>query len=172
MLPLQTKRLLIYPCRLPLVTELYLRHPHAGDKLAATIPDDWPQQELRELLPHFIKLLQHDPKSFPWLMWIIVNKDLKTVIGNVGFKGRPDGNGSVEIGYSVLPAYQNQGYMKEAAEAMADWAFKQPDVKQLIAECHISNLSSKRILEHLGMSPTKQVNDMQYWELPNNFITR
>jgi ribosomal-protein-alanine N-acetyltransferase len=167
MLPLQTKRLLIYPCRLPLLTEIYLRHPHAADKLAATIPDEWPQKDLREQLPHFIQLLQHDPRSYPWFMWIIVSKEHQSVIGDVGFKGRPDKNGAIEIGYSLLHSYRRNGYMKEAAEALVKWAFRKPVVKQLIAECHKTNISSQRILEHLGMQPTNLVGEMQYWLLLN-----
>ncbi|SEB05327.1 Protein N-acetyltransferase, RimJ/RimL family [Chitinophaga terrae (ex Kim and Jung 2007)] len=167
MLPVQTNRLLIYPCRLPLLTEIYLRHPHAADKLSATLPDNWPQQELREMLPHFIELLQHDPRSFPWLMWIIVNKEMKMVIGEVGFKGRPDENGVIEIGYSLLPQYQRNGYMKEAATALVQWAFGQPEVKKLVAESHLSNIGSIKVLTALGMKATGIDGEMQYWELIN-----
>jgi ribosomal-protein-alanine N-acetyltransferase len=167
MLPLSTARLLIYPCRLPLLTEIYLRHPHAGEALQASIPEEWPQQDLKEQLPHFIELLQHDPKSFPWMLWIIVSKNGKTVIGDAGFKGRPDKNGVVEIGYALLPAYRGKGYMQEAATALVAWAFQQPHVKKLIAECDVTNVASMKVLQHLGMQEVASSGEMLHWHLLN-----
>lgn len=167
MLPLDTARLLIYPCRLPLLTQIYLRHPDAGEVIQAHIPDEWPQQDLREQLPHFIELLQHDPASYPWMLWIIVSKADKTVLGDIGFKGRPDKNGVVEIGYALLPPHRGQGYMKEAAVALVAWAFQQPHVRKLIAECDITNTSSRKILQHLGMKETMASGEMLHWHLLN-----
>jgi [ribosomal protein S5]-alanine N-acetyltransferase len=167
MLPLSTARLFIYPCRLPLLTEIYLRHPHAREVLQADIPEEWPQQDLKEQLPHFIELLQHDPKSFPWMLWIIVAKAENAVIGDAGFKGRPDKNGVVEIGYSMLPSYRGQGYMQEAVSALVAWAFQQPHVKKLIAECDVTNTASMKVLQRLGMEEIASSGEMLHWHLLN-----
>ncbi|PSL49134.1 RimJ/RimL family protein N-acetyltransferase [Chitinophaga niastensis] len=167
MLPLRTDRLLLYPCRLPLLTEIYLEHPHASETLGAYIPADWPQPDLKEQLPHFIELLQHDPKSFPWMLWIIVSVAEKKVLGDAGFKGRPDKNGVVEIGYSILPEYRRMGYMEEAAAALVDWAFQQPHVKKLIAECDVTNIASMKVLQKLGMRETGASGEMLHWYLLN-----
>lgn len=165
MLPLTTDRLLICPCRLPLITAIYLQDPQAATTLNAEIPPDWPQAELKELLPHLIKLLQHDPKSFPWLLWVIVSATGKTILGDIGFKGRPDENGMVEIGYSLLPDHRNQGYMLEATIALIDWAFQQPAVKRIEAECDISNIASGKVLQRLGMQQTGIHDNMIRWQL-------
>ena len=77
MLPLNTERLLIYPCRLPLLTEIYLKHPHASEMLKANIPGNWPQEDLKEQLPHFIELLQHDPGLFPGCCGSLYPKKIK-----------------------------------------------------------------------------------------------
>jgi ribosomal-protein-alanine N-acetyltransferase len=152
---------------LPLLTEIYLRHPHAWEALQASIPEEWPQQDLKEQLPHFIELLQHDPKSFPWMLWIIVSKDENAVIGDAGFKGRPDKNGVVEIGYSMLPSYRGQGYMQEAVSALVAWAFQQPHVRKLIAECDVTNTASMKVLQHLGMEEIASSGEMLHWHLLN-----
>jgi ribosomal-protein-alanine N-acetyltransferase len=167
MLPLKTDRLLLYPCRLPLLTEIYLEHPHASETLQAHIPEDWPQPDLKEQLPHFIELLQHDPKSFPWLLWIIVSRTENRVLGDAGFKGRPDKNGVAEIGYTILPEYRRKGYMQEAAQALVDWAFRQPHVKKLIAECDITNIASMKVLQKIGMRETGTSREMLHWHLLN-----
>lgn len=165
MLPLITSRLLVCPCRLPLITEIYLQDPHAAVSLDAHIPPEWPQDDLREQLPHLIELLQDDPKSFPWLLWIIVSKKDKTVLGDIGFKGRPDKQGVVEIGYSLLPSHRGRGYMLEAATALVGWAFQQPHVKRIEAECDVTNISSRHVLEKLGMQETAGSGEMLRWRL-------
>ncbi|MBC9910766.1 GNAT family N-acetyltransferase [Chitinophaga varians] len=165
MLPLITSRLLVCPCRLPLITAIYLQDPQAVTLLNASIPPEWPQAELKELLPHLIELLQHDPKSFPWLLWAIVSAADNTVMGDIGFKGRPDENGMVEIGYSLLPAHRNQGYMREAAAALITWAFQQPFVKSIEAECEVDNIASGKVLQRLGMRQTGMQDNMLRWHL-------
>ncbi|MCW3462254.1 GNAT family N-acetyltransferase [Chitinophaga nivalis] len=168
MLPLRTDRLLLYPCRLPLLTEIYLQNPHAAVSLQAVIPPEWPQPELKEQLPHFIEQLQHDPGSFPWMLWIIVSQADNTVLGDIGFKGRPDPEGMVEIGYALLPAYRRQGFMQEAATALINWAFGQPHVEKVVAECHVTNIASMRVLQKLGMRETGRSPEMIYWQILNN----
>ncbi|WP_349315498.1 GNAT family N-acetyltransferase [Chitinophaga sp. MM2321] len=138
---------------------------HAVTSLDAHIPPEWPQADLKELLPHLIELLQDDPRSFPWLLWIIVSAKDKAVLGDVGFKGRPDKNGLVEIGYSLLPEYRNQGYMQEAAAALIGWAFQQPYVKRVVAECDVTNIPSMKVLQKLGMQPAGNNGELLRWRL-------
>ncbi|MBV7528848.1 GNAT family N-acetyltransferase [Chitinophaga sp. sic0106] len=166
MLPLTTSRLMVYPCRLPLLTHIYLGNAHAATELDAFIPAEWPPEDLKEMIPYFIESLQHDPKAFPWLFWIIVTRAERTVIGNVGFKGRPDKNGQAEISYYLLPAYRGQGYMREAAAALVNWAFTDTPVRRIVAECDATNIASLRVLQKLGMRLGYKSGDMLYWHLP------
>lgn len=46
-----------------------------------------------------------------------------TMVGVGGYMGAPSPAGVVEIGYSVLPAYQRKGYATEAAGGLAKNAF-------------------------------------------------
>ncbi|RAJ85638.1 ribosomal-protein-alanine N-acetyltransferase [Chitinophaga dinghuensis] len=166
MLPLKTERLLVYPCRLPLLTRLYLGQAPVADDLDVYIPSGWPPEEMKEILPYFIEMLQHDPKSFPWLMWLIVSEKDKTLIGNVGFKGRPDKDGQAELSYYLLPPYRGRGYMKEAATALIDWAFSNSPVRRIVAECDTINIASLRVLQKIGMKLGYKSGDMLYWHLP------
>ncbi|MBC9933628.1 GNAT family N-acetyltransferase [Chitinophaga qingshengii] len=165
MLPLTTSRLLVCPCRLPLITAIYLQDPQAVALLNASIPPEWPQTELKDLLPHLIEQLQHDPKAFPWLLWVIVSVTDKTVLGDICFKGRPDENGMVEIGYSLLPGHRSRGYMQEAATALISWAFRQPFVESVEAECAVDNTASGKVLQRLGMQQTGMQDNMFRWRL-------
>lgn len=69
------------------------------------------------------------------------------VIGDIGFKGKPDIRQAVEIGYGLLPAYLNQGFATEAVQALIEWAFKQTEVKAVLAKTESTNQGSIRVLE-------------------------
>jgi len=90
------------------------------------------------------------------------------IIGDLGFKGRPDTNGTVEIGYGIVPEYRRQGYTFEAAKTLVSWAFGQNTVYKIIAECTEDNTPSIRILEKLRMRPISSSNGMLKWELGKN----
>ena len=71
-----------------------------------------------------------------------------------GFKGPPQ-DGTVEIGYSVLPRFQGQGYAAEMVHGLVDWAFRQPGVSRIAAETVEDNLPSMRLLRRLGFTRTE-----------------
>ena len=60
---------------------------------------------------------------------------------------------AVEIGYGILPSYEGNGYMTEAAQGMIRWAFAQQDVDFVEAETDPDNRASQRILEKCGFVP-------------------
>jgi len=69
-----------------------------------------------------------------------------------GFKGSPQPDGTVELGYSVLPQYRGRGYATEAVAALLLWAFSHNEVARVIAETALENRSSVRVLEKLGFA--------------------
>ena len=75
-------------------------------------------------------------------------------MGNGGFKGRPNAEGVVETGYSVLAEYHRQGYGSEAIAGLVGWAFSHPAVTAVIAETLPSLPASMRLLEKLGFTLT------------------
>ena len=46
-----------------------------------------------------------------------------TLAGNIGFKGGPSDDGTVEIGDSVLKVHQRCGYASEAVNAISAFTF-------------------------------------------------
>ncbi len=94
----------------------------------------------------------------------MIDSSSKKVIGDVGFKGKPD-HGTVEIGYSVIPACRRQGYGFEAAKAIAEWALNHKEVHTIKAECEKDNMASVHLLEKLGMRCLAEDGDLLQWEL-------
>jgi [ribosomal protein S5]-alanine N-acetyltransferase len=81
----------------------------------------------------------------------VIHKLERLAIGQMGFKGQPDTDGSVEIGYNVSPTHHNQGYATEAVGALVNWALESGFARRVTAETLASNLASNRVLEKLGL---------------------
>ncbi|MCI5056945.1 MAG: GNAT family N-acetyltransferase [Flavobacteriales bacterium] len=62
----------------------------------------------------------------------------------------------MEIGYSVLPKYRNQGYASEAAQKCRDFAFENRFWDDIISIVHIENEPSAKVAEKNGMNLRKQ----------------
>ena len=133
--------------------------------LGARVPGDWPASDLRDFLPLYAQQLEADPSLLGWGIWLMVHRTERVVVGDLGFKGKPDHAGMVEIGYSVVPAYRRQGYAFEAVQALVGWAFAQPGVSRITAECSPDNAPSIRILEKLGMRRLETGGHLLRWGL-------
>lgn len=95
-------------------------------------------------------------------MWVIVERATGTVVGDAGFHGPPD-DGTVEIGYSVVPDRRRRGYASEAATALCRWALRRPDVRAVVASCASDNVGSIRTLERSGFIRVGVDGDLLRW---------
>lgn len=59
--------------------------------------------------------------------------------------------GTYELGYTFNAAYQGHGYAKESSAALIKYAFKNMEVRKIIAYSDSTNERSWRLLEALGM---------------------
>lgn len=125
----------------------------------------WPDQETMDTLPRIIKSLEKVKEPTGFESWMIVLKHNSTVIGDAGFKGEPNRDGSVDIGYSIIEQEQQRGYGMETAKALIEWAFRQPSVKSVTAKCLLENAASARILEKLCMKELIRDDEVIYWKL-------
>ena len=113
---------------------------------------------------NYLEQLRRDPSLLYWGSWIVIRKSDDRIIGDIGFKGKPDKNKTVEIGYGLLQSYWNNGYATEAVEALIEWAFHTSKVEKVIAETLKENDGSIRVLEKLHMKKVDCSETMIYWE--------
>ena len=111
------------------------------------------------------KMQQAKPSYHAWLTyWLVVIRDENIGAGMLGFKGYPNAEGSTEIGYGIDPAYQNNGYMSEAVQALIEWAFSHPFCRTITAT-EVYNPASRRLLEKLGAIQTEDNKKFTSWEI-------
>lgn len=77
-----------------------------------------------------------------------------TLIGVGGFKGAPNANGEVELGYGVLWEFQRQGYASEAVQAWLALAFADPSIRIVVGQTLASLTPSIGVLEKAGFRLT------------------
>ncbi|MGG5252300.1 GNAT family N-acetyltransferase [Neobacillus sp. SM06] len=112
-----------------------------------------------------LKHLMEDPSLFYWGSWIVMRKSDGVIIGDLGFKGKPDVNKTVEIGYGFLEDYWNNGYATEAVGALIQWAFSESKIEKVKAETLKENYGSIRVLEKLHLQKVDETETVFHWEL-------
>lgn len=124
--------------------------------LGAQVPDNWPPELYdREAMEHALRMLEDSTVS-GWSFWYMLlrTESRPHLIGICGFKGRPDPAGSVEIGYSVISQFRNQGYASEAVSRLVRWAFSHQAVREVSAETLPHLQSSIRVMKKNGFEFT------------------
>ena len=96
------------------------------------------KRTFRESRADFAQLLEMDlpegwpefPEAFgtdapqddaPWTGYLFLANG--ALVGNGGFVGPPDQEGTVEIGYEIAPEYRNRGHATRAVRKMIELAF-------------------------------------------------
>ena len=109
-------------------------------------------------------LTQKNKNPFFNSIWLLIEKRFLVSVGSILFKGGPDRDGNVEIGYGTNEEYQNRGYMTEAVAAVCIAAFESGKVKRIIAETAKNNVPSFGVLEKNNFNKYSENENFYYWE--------
>ena len=157
MLTIRTERLDLVAATLDHL-EAELRSPsELARLLGARVPAGWPPGEYdRQAMELFRARLAEDGGNAGWYGWYAILRPAGcqggTVIGAGGFLGPPAADGTVEIGYSIVPAFEGQGLATELVRALVGRAFSAPGVMRVIAHTRPDNIGSAKVLERCGFS--------------------
>lgn len=142
----------------PVTAELTHAHLAGRQRLAealgVVVPESWPPPLYDDdAVRHFLQQLDEVPDS-AWCSYYVLlargDDAPAAVVGICGFKGAPDEQGDVEIGYSVLPDFQRRGIASEACEALLRVAFASTDVHRVIGHTLEHLTPSIGVMEKLG----------------------
>lgn len=124
-----------------------------------------------EVSPAWIESLRAAGATDPWVHgFAVIRCDGREVIGAAGYKGPPDEEGAVEIGYGIVPGCQGQGFATEAAAALVECALADGRVRTVRAHTAPEENASTRVLAKCGFAWLGEVIDPEdgpvwRWEL-------
>jgi ribosomal-protein-alanine N-acetyltransferase len=139
-----------------------------SESLGIVVPEDWPPAEFADAQGIFARSLERNPALAGWLHWYWILREGRILIGSGGFGGRPDVNGRIEIGFSIVDSYHGLGLATEAVSALIEWASEQPNIRKLIAMTATDNRASRRVLQKCGFHEvgSSDESDTVEYELP------
>jgi DNA polymerase-4 len=137
--------------RLPML-EAALQGPDALSRAldGRAIADGW------EVFPDSVRrtrdVLAADPDGGRWGTRLFLLDEPPALVGWGGFKGPPDGDGTVELGYAVAPGFRRRGIATEAVRQMLDDAWSEPEVRAVLAHTLAERNPSTMVLEATGFA--------------------
>ena len=72
-------------------------------------------------------------------------------LGDIGFRVLAEDTAQAEIGFTLAPEHQKQGYAAEAAGLLLGYLFEELALHRVRALCTAPNRASARLLERIGM---------------------
>ena len=150
MTTLHTPRLDLVPLKPDAIIHLIEGNREGAEKIiGAPLPPEFPTLgDLAGFLPIQLHRMRESPNRRDWMARLMESK-ARDIVGHCGFHGPPDVIGRAEIGYTVFTKYRGQGFAKEAAGALVDWAFAQGQ-REVFATVSPNNQPSLAVVRSLG----------------------
>jgi [ribosomal protein S5]-alanine N-acetyltransferase len=164
----ETSRLTITPLNYRQL-ELYIQGEGKLEKefrltiTGRTVAPDIKERVIDLILPK-VKAAIADEYFF-YTFWIVIEKATKVIVAELGFKGEPNKNGEIEIGYGTMHEQRKKGYMTEAVGGMIDWAKQRADIKYILAETDENNLASIKVLKKNKFRFFDRREKMKWWKI-------
>lgn len=161
---IDTEQLILMPITFEMTASLLDKNTDVIKRLGLFTDGSWPTADTMDILPIIYETLKvSKPSGFE--TWLIIRKDNNHIIGDIGFHGKPNELGEVEIGYGIVEAERGKGFGYEALQAIVDWIVSKEQVKVLEAECLIENTASASMLKRVGLREVRRDKELMYWQL-------
>jgi len=150
-----TPRLLLRPATAEILRADLAGAAALSRALGARVPGDWPPDLYDSgAIGWTLRSLEADPGAARWLGYYFLRttSDPAVLIGVGGFKGPPDDDGAVEVGYSIVAGERRRGYATEAVRGFLAYAFADARVRRVRAETLPQLIASIGVLEKVGMT--------------------
>ncbi len=110
-------------------------------------------EEVREWMDECIMRYARDGYSY----WAVIEKSTKRFIGVSGILAETaDNEEYVGVGYIYNKLFWKMGYAYEVTKACVHYAFETLNTPEITAQIRPENLSSRRVVEKLGMTVKKE----------------
>jgi RimJ/RimL family protein N-acetyltransferase len=166
---MQSNRIKLINCNEQILNNILSGDEAIAKALGLNVPKKW--TEFGEVIFQFaLDEIKVDPASKKWWAYLPVLIKTNTLIGSCGYKGKPDENGYVEIGYEVAEDYRNRGYATEITKTLINIALTHPEVKGVLAHTLANENPSTCVLKKCNFKKTDELEDEEdgkiwRWEL-------
>jgi [ribosomal protein S5]-alanine N-acetyltransferase len=89
----------------------------------------------------------------PCGFWAVVRRDDQSIVGGMSLSPLPPADEDIEVGWQLARPYWGHGYAREAAHALAEWAFTQ-GLEEMFAVMRPRNTRAVALARRLGMEWT------------------
>ena len=153
---IETERLYLVACDQTILQKAIDGDSHLAEYLKVFVPENWTVFGERALQHSLTKLVENDTEN-GWWSYLVLEKNENKLIGLCGYKGQPTQDGIVEIGYEIMPEYQNKRLATEVANALVANAFSLDKIVAVQAHTLGAANASTKILEHCDFKKIDEV---------------
>ena len=152
LLMLRTNRLNLVAATLDHVSAELESPERLARLLNVRVDHGWPPGEYDRSAQEFFRerLAEGGMAVIGWYGWYAIALEERRLVGAGGYFGPPAEEGTVEIGFSVMPAWRGRGYATEMAQALVANAFEDVHVQKVLAHAHPNNAASITVLTRSG----------------------
>jgi RimJ/RimL family protein N-acetyltransferase len=164
---IQTERLILQPLTYDQLVKYSAADGSLEKELRLSESPRAVSPELREALEQTILPNVADAsKNYLYsTLWTAISSKDKMMVGDVCFKGEPNADGEIEIGYGTYDEFQGKGFMTEIVGGMIEWARNQFLVRAVKASTEKANVASFKLLQKNGFTYVGQDDTFFHWKL-------
>lgn len=152
------RRVKLINCTEDILKLLLQGDTYLANSLNLNIPKEW-NESGNEIFQYSLDQLEEEPNSEKWLSYLPVEIETRTLLGSCGYKGLPNTNGIVEIGYEVAKDYRNKGFATEFVEILVNNAFEYYEVIEIQAHTLAQENASVQVLKKCRFQFVKEQKD-------------
>ncbi|MDJ1132414.1 GNAT family N-acetyltransferase [Streptomyces iconiensis] len=160
MTDVRTARLVLHPMTPAEAERVVAAEPAEGDLWAPGYPDPMDAEGARD----FLKACATTGDPRPFGNFEIRRREDGSAIGGLGFNRTPDTEGTVTVGYALIPGARGRGYASEALRGLLDFAWSH-GVTLVKADADLDNVASQRVMLAAGMREVGEDHRVRYFEL-------
>jgi RimJ/RimL family protein N-acetyltransferase len=126
--------------------------------------EEWAGDDLKKALPMFEEFLKRNGND-GFNLWLVIEKESNLMVGSVGYVGKPNNEGEIEICFEIAPNERRKEFCLESVKTLLKWGFNHNEVNCIIARCKKNNIPSKNVIMKLGFEYFCEKDDFLIWKL-------
>jgi len=110
----------------------------------------WIPEAINDVEAFIGKVAKQINEPDTWFQFVIVEKNSKKIIGDLGIHFFGEENLQVEIGCTLNKLFQSKGYATESVESVIDYLFNDLKKHRIITSIDPANTNSIKLVERIG----------------------